>query len=157
MVIITLEHNCIGVFKMEDIDCEHRAFLTMKEAEKWLVDNNFYYGQRSFLQYTPADAKEWCHQNDASWEFIGVSIEVIENPDEPSRYKDFNPGMAPWQKAAFEDGRREGYAQVLVEANFPRDEMIKRYMNHFDESKADAEYWISVCEEAEKERSGVEE
>lgn len=156
MIIITLEHNSIGIIGKKEIDCEHRAFLTMQEAEKWLEDNNFYYGQRSFFQYTPADAKEWCHKKDVSWEFISVSIETIYDHDEPSRYKDFVPGMAPWQKAAFEEGRREGYAQVLVEAGLPRDEMIRRYMNHFDESKKDAEYWISVCEATEKENKLAE-
>ncbi|MCR5404230.1 MAG: hypothetical protein K6E91_10505 [Butyrivibrio sp.] len=156
MVIITLERTKPSFMGMDIEDYEHRAFLTMKEAEKWLISNNFYYGQRDFFEYTPAEAKEWCHKKDASWEYIGVSIETIDNPDEVSRYKDFDPGMAPWQKAAFEDGRREGYTKKLVEAGLPREVIIKKYMEYFNERKEDAEYWISVCE-ADEEKNNFEE
>ena len=150
MVLITLERKKPSFAGMDIEDCEHRVFFTMQDAEKWLVSNNFYFGQRDFFKYTPADAKEWCHKKDASWEYIAVSIETIDVPGEPSRYKDFDPGIAPWKKAAFEEGRREGYAKTLVESGLSREVVIRKYMNYFNERKEDAEYWISVCEAAGK-------
>ena len=151
MVVITLEHKKRNYIGIDIVDSEHRVFPTMQKAKKWLADNNFYYGQSPFFNYNPHDGKEWCHIKDSSWEYIDVRLEILGDQDEPSRYKDFDPGMAPWQKAAFEEGRREGYAQVLVEADIPKDVKVKKFMEHFDESEEDAEYWISECEKAGKE------
>ena len=157
MVIVTLEHKkqrCIGL----DIeDREHRAFLTMQEAEKWLEDNNFYYGQRDFFNYTPDDAKEWCHKNDASWEYINVEIETVEDRNSPSCYKEFDPGMSPWQKAAFEDGRREGFVEMLVEMGLPTELIIEKYMKNFKENEEDAKYWISLYENNKNESALAKE
>ncbi len=132
---------------MEIVDCEHRAFLTMKEAKKWLKDNNFYYGQRSFFEYTPPDGKEWCHKKDASWEYISVSVETIEDQNAPSRYRDFDAGVvSPWVKAALEEKRRKPLVRLIRTAGIPREEIIKRFMEDFGDTKEDAEYWIAVCE-----------
>ncbi len=157
MVIITLEHKEQGFMSMDIVDCEHRAFLTMKEAKKWLKDNNFYYGQRSFFQYTPSDGKEWCHKNDASWEYISVKVETIEDQNAPSRYRDFDAGVvSPWAKAALEGGSRKTVVRVLRNADIPREQIVKVFMEDFGDSKEDAEYWISACEE-ESDESNISE
>ena len=146
MVIVTLMRRKHAGFTLETQGVEHRAFPNMKAAKKWLKANNFIYGQRDFLKYDGPDDKEWCHVNDASWDFIKVIIETLEDPEEDSCYKNFDPGMAPWLKAAYEEGRREGFAGRLVKLDMPRDEKIKMFIETFGDSKADAEYWISYCE-----------
>ncbi len=69
-----------------------------RDAKKWLINNNFYYGQRSFFNYTPSFAKEWCHKNDQSWEYIDVSLEKYRGLNQYSRYKNFIPEKAPWDQ-----------------------------------------------------------
>ena len=72
MVIVTLIRKKLAGFTVETQGFEHRAFPDMKAAEKWLKANNFIYGQRNFLKYDGPKDKEWCHVNDASWEYIKV-------------------------------------------------------------------------------------
>ena len=96
MVVVTLEHKKLGAVFVDTVDSEHRAFLDMKEAEKWLNDNNFIYGQRSFFKYDKPEDKEWCHVKDASWEYINVLVECYDDVEKESRYKSFDPGMPPW-------------------------------------------------------------
>ncbi len=146
MVIVTLMRKEQVAFFLETQDSENRAFPSMKEAEKWLKANNFIYGQRSFLKYESPKDKEWCHVNDASWHFIKVIIETVEDAEAESCYKNFDPGIAPWIKSAREEGRREGFATGLVKTDIPREEKIKIFIEAFGDSKADAEYWISYCE-----------
>ena len=107
MVLITLVHMCPGVLTMEAKDKEVRAFSSMDRATQWLEENNFYYGRRYFFNYK-GDAKEWCHKNDVSWEFIDVIINEYEIDDtEVSGYRWFFPKEAPWAEAMRENESSE--------------------------------------------------
>ena len=78
-----------------------------KKATRWLAENNFYYGQRSFFNYKD-NAQEWCHRRDVSREFIDVDIaEYKIDTMTASQYRDFLPDLAPWVKAAIEDAKSE--------------------------------------------------
>lgn len=98
MVIVNLTRKQLGVIEIKTQDSECRIFDNIQEAERWLVDNNFYYGRRDFFQYENAEDMEWCHKKDCSWEYITVDFENIDDMNKASRYKNFNPGMAPWER-----------------------------------------------------------
>ena len=92
---------------MEAKDKEVRAFSSMDRATQWLEENNFYYGRRYFFNYK-GDAKEWCHKQDVSWEYIDVRINVYTIDDtEVSVYRWFVPKEAPWAKAMRENESSE--------------------------------------------------
>ena len=146
MVVVSLVRNKLGTFSLEIIDFEQKEFSDKHEAEQWLTDNNFVYGQRDFFKYKNSDDKQWCHINDVSWEFIDVTIETKQETNGESRYKNFIPDISPWAKAAYYDGLREGFAETIVKLDIPRDEKIKRFAEHFGDSIETAKYWISFCE-----------
>lgn len=66
-----------------------KLFSSMKAAEKWLVDNDFVYGQRSFFNYPTGD-KEWFHKDDMWMEYIDVFIMKMKVNDlTKSKFKNF--------------------------------------------------------------------
>ena len=98
MILVTLKHMKLRTISIDVQDSETRTFSCMRDAKKWLINNNFYYGQRPFFNYTPSFAKEWCHKNDQSWEYIDVSLEKYRGLNQYSRYKNFIPEKAPWDQ-----------------------------------------------------------
>ena len=107
MVLIVLERIVRKIIGSDVEDKEYRIFETIQEAERWLKENNFYYGQRIFFSYTPKDAKEWCHMNDDTWEYVNVTIEDRDVWNEPSYYRNFYPGR--------EDDIKKVKQEMLVE------------------------------------------
>lgn len=96
MIVVTLYHMYLNVFKIEPKDEEIRLFSTMEKAELWLKENDFYYGQRDFLNYKD-NAKEWVHKKDVVWEYIYVDIiEYDIDVMNDYRYRSFIPSTAPW-------------------------------------------------------------
>ena len=77
---VNLVRMKVGVLFAEPADEEYKLFSSMKAAEKWLVDNNFVYGQRSFFNYPDGD-EVWFHKDDMRMEFIEVFIMKLKVDD----------------------------------------------------------------------------
>ena len=150
MVVVTLEHKKLGSVFVDTVDSEHRAFIDIKDAEKWLSDNNFIYGQRHFFRYENPDYKEWYHVKDASWEYIDVNVEYFDDPEKESCYKSFDPGIAPWARSIYEEAKREGFVKAMFDKKLSREIMVEKFMENFGDSRNDAEYWIDQHEEDRK-------
>ena len=80
MILIILEHKSLMAITVETVDVEKRAFSSIKKAEQWLLENNFYKGRRDFFKYD-GNGIEWCHKDDKSWDYLDVTIEELKMDD----------------------------------------------------------------------------
>lgn len=86
----------IGVLTMEPVDEEVRLFSSICLVEKWLTDNGFIYGQRSFFNYPTGD-KEWFHKDDIGMEYVDVVITEMDLDDQTeSKFKDLGEIHREW-------------------------------------------------------------
>ena len=109
MILLTLKHLRPGILTMEEQDTEERAFSSMEKAEQWLADNGFYKGRRYWFNYAD-DYWDWCHQGEASWDYVDVEIKEYEmNMDLESRYKNFHFELPPWHRVEEEEEQEHGY------------------------------------------------
>lgn len=98
-ILVTLREMELGCLHMEERSREIRCFSSRFMAERWLKQNGFIFGRRSFFKYE-GDYGEWIHLHDASWKYIDVEIEEYPVDDEAeSQYKRFHPGKAPWAES----------------------------------------------------------
>lgn len=138
MVIVTLTQKINALFTEHAIDSEHRIFSDIETAEKWLTENNFktVHGLRN------PEKVFWVHKNNNSEKYVDVTFENAEDQERESKFKNFDPGMDSWQKAAYEEGRREGFAKSIAKEDIPMEQKIKMFKEYFDTSWQDAEQWI---------------
>lgn len=81
---------------MEPVDEESRLFSSKSLATKWLIKNNFTYGQRRFFNY-PANDKEWFHKDDINLEYVDVVITKIYLDDlTKSKFKNLKKIHREW-------------------------------------------------------------
>ncbi len=93
----------LGAFEVEPVDKESRLFSSMGKTEKWLVDNGFIYGQRSFFTYPTGD-KEWFHKDDMHLEYIDVNIKEMELDDLcDSKFKNLEKIHREWLPRFFKE------------------------------------------------------
>ncbi|MBP3197157.1 MAG: hypothetical protein J6N21_09160 [Butyrivibrio sp.] len=89
MVIVTLYHRIREVLKHPIIDYEQRGFVNIEEAEKWLVNNNFYCEKYKLSDEDGAYDKVWRRYKNDYWDYIDVEFELFDGGETASRYKDF--------------------------------------------------------------------
>ena len=80
VTVVELRLMKAGVVTMQQIDTEIRTFSSVKKAYRWLRENDFYYGRRSFLKYEKNEY-EWCNTYDRWDKYIAVSIMKIQLDD----------------------------------------------------------------------------
>lgn len=86
----------LGVLSMEPVDEEFRLFSSMRLVKKWLTDNGFIYGQRSFFNYPTGD-REWFHKDDISMEYVDVIITKMNLDDRAeSKFKSLGEIHREW-------------------------------------------------------------
>lgn len=77
------EIYCLKLTRMEQVTIfikpvanEIKLFSSMEKAEEWLLDNDFFMGQRDFLNY-PNNDMDWCHKMDRYDRYVKVEITTM--------------------------------------------------------------------------------
>ena len=108
---VELTRMKLGVLTMEPVDEEFRLFSSKRLVKKWLADNGFIYGQRSFFNY-PTGAREWFHKDDVGVEYVDVVITKMKLDDRAeSKFKNPEEIHREWLPKflkELEEARAEG-------------------------------------------------